>query len=220
MFPFHDRNPSGKKPYVTYTLIVMDCLLFWGTGAIWIIIGWYRTFTDNGRWFRLSLVRVKGLNTHHGTFLHGGFWHMAGNMRFLHIFGDNLEDEMDHGKFFVFFFCVPWLQGLYEWSLIHTHLFMSSAPRALLRVSWSDIFSFTRKLKLIFCSYYWFSSKFSACLLGLSLDFGLHFSCLMAVWFPLTQQEWPIGRISGDLLRGFFCVAPLSATTGQQFLAR
>ena len=116
--------------------------------------------------------------------------------------------------FWAFIFCVPWLQGSYKWYLIHTHLFLSTVPQALLQVPWGDIFCFTRKLKLMFCSYYWFTSKFSAYLLGLSLDFDLHFSCLMAFWFPLMQQEWPIGRISRDLLRGFFYVGPTFSDNG------
>src|SRR3546814_19877160 len=36
-------------------------------------------------------------------FLHGGFLHLAGNMLFLWVFGDNVEDSMGHRKFLVFF---------------------------------------------------------------------------------------------------------------------
>ena len=37
------------------------------------------------------------------AFLHGGLMHLAGNMLFLHIYGDNLEDEMGHIKFLIFY---------------------------------------------------------------------------------------------------------------------
>ena len=36
-------------------------------------------------------------------FLHGGWMHLIGNMLFLYIFGDNLEDEMGHGPFLGFY---------------------------------------------------------------------------------------------------------------------
>ena len=37
------------------------------------------------------------------VFLHGGFWHLAGNMLYLWIFGDNVEDAMGHGRFLLFY---------------------------------------------------------------------------------------------------------------------
>ena len=36
-------------------------------------------------------------------FLHGGFWHLAGNMLYLWIFGNNIEDAMGHVRFFIFY---------------------------------------------------------------------------------------------------------------------
>src|SRR4051812_531812 len=36
-------------------------------------------------------------------FVHGGFWHLAGNMLYLWIFGNNIEDAMGHSKFAIFF---------------------------------------------------------------------------------------------------------------------
>ena len=36
-------------------------------------------------------------------FLHGGFLHVGGNMLYLWIFGDNVEDRMGHGRFLVFY---------------------------------------------------------------------------------------------------------------------
>ena len=36
-------------------------------------------------------------------FMHGGFWHLAGNMLYLWIFGNNIEDAMGHVRFFIFY---------------------------------------------------------------------------------------------------------------------
>lgn len=45
-------------------------------------------------------------------FLHGGILHIAGNMLFLYIFGDNVEDAMGHGRYFVFYLLCGVLAGL------------------------------------------------------------------------------------------------------------
>ena len=39
-------------------------------------------------------------------FMHGGFWHLAGNMLYLWIFGNNIEDAMGHVRFFIFYVAV------------------------------------------------------------------------------------------------------------------
>lgn len=36
-------------------------------------------------------------------FLHGGFWHVTGNMLYLYIFGDNVEDTLGHGRYLAFY---------------------------------------------------------------------------------------------------------------------
>ena len=104
MFPFRDHNPSGRVPYVTYALIVMNCgifLSYWGdmdnARVMSYIYGTYAVipaYVTDGNGY-LSLVT--------SMFLHAGFMHLAGNMLFLHIFGDNLEDEMGHVGFLLFY---------------------------------------------------------------------------------------------------------------------
>jgi len=46
--------------------------------------------------------------------LHGGIWHLSGNMLFLHIYGDNLEDEMGHVKFLGFYLLCAISAGLVQ----------------------------------------------------------------------------------------------------------
>ncbi|THD82139.1 rhomboid family intramembrane serine protease [Aliigemmobacter aestuarii] len=104
MFPIRDHNPSGRTPFVTYALIVANVLIF---------LGYFLTLTDEvslGRFFYdWGLVPRfltegggwSGLLSH--MFLHGGWMHLIGNMLFLFIFGDNLEDVMGHVGFAVFY---------------------------------------------------------------------------------------------------------------------
>jgi membrane associated rhomboid family serine protease len=104
MFPIRDHNPSTRVPYVTIGLIVVNVLIYlWGLGAL-----------DTNRalsqfYFDYALLPVRLTNGENYTalvtsmFLHGGFMHLAGNMLFLWIFGDNLEDEMGHLPFLLFY---------------------------------------------------------------------------------------------------------------------
>jgi len=104
MFPFRDHNPSGKTPFVTYALIVVNCLVFFG---YWGDLSNYRVMSEIYENWALIPARLgygEGYETLlSSAFLHGGIWHLAGNMLFLHIYGDNLEDKMGHGKFLGFY---------------------------------------------------------------------------------------------------------------------
>lgn len=103
MFPIRDHNPSGKTPYVTIALVAINILVF---------LGYFLSKTDFMldvffRTWGLTPARItagQGLETLvTSMFLHGGWAHLAGNMLFLWIFGDNLEEEMGHLGFLVFY---------------------------------------------------------------------------------------------------------------------
>ena len=111
MIPLADDNPTHSKPYLTIALITLCCLLF-----IWqLSLG-----TDGGKAiFALgvipaSLIQNTPLPTElrwvspqmtllTSMFLHGGFMHLAGNMLYLWIFADNIEDDLGKTKFFIFY---------------------------------------------------------------------------------------------------------------------
>ena len=104
MFPIRDHNPSGRTPYVTYALIAANIAVFL---AYWLTIpneqGLYRFF---GTWGLVPYYVSNGQayeTIFTSMFLHGGWMHLAGNMLFLWIFGDNLEDEMGHLPFAAFY---------------------------------------------------------------------------------------------------------------------
>ncbi|MFK7938310.1 MAG: rhomboid family intramembrane serine protease [Roseovarius sp.] len=104
MLPIRDHNPSGRTPYVTYALMAINIVVF---------LSYVSMFNDpralNAFFYEWSMVPV--LVTMEGTyhtmitsmFLHGGWLHLAGNMLFLWIFGDNMEDEMGHFWYLVFY---------------------------------------------------------------------------------------------------------------------
>lgn len=104
MFPIRDHNPSGRTPYVTYALIAINVVVFI---SYWHLFGDERALSRFFyEWGLIPAVVADGGALHTpitSMFLHGGFMHLAGNMLFLWIFGDNLEDKMGHGGFLVFY---------------------------------------------------------------------------------------------------------------------
>ncbi|MBD3764997.1 MAG: rhomboid family intramembrane serine protease [Rhodobacterales bacterium] len=104
MFPIRDHNPSGRTPYVTWALIAANVAVFltyWlglpdDRALEWFFLRWglipARLMQGDGRETVLTSM-----------FLHGGWAHLGGNMLFLFIFGDNLEDRMGHGRFLRFY---------------------------------------------------------------------------------------------------------------------
>ena len=102
MFPIRDHNPSERRPYVTYVLVALNVLVF---------LSYLSLFGDpralNGFFYTWGVVPAwvwdRPLTVVTSMFLHGGFLHLAGNMLFLWVFGDNMEDRMGHLGFLSFY---------------------------------------------------------------------------------------------------------------------
>ncbi|HBS49844.1 MAG TPA: rhomboid family intramembrane serine protease [Rhodobacteraceae bacterium] len=103
MFPIRDHNPSGRTPFVVYALIAANAAVFLLTAGIeseFQLFTFYDAYAITPRYIAHG-VRLETLFT--SMFLHGGLLHLGGNMLFLWIFGDNLEDEMGHLPFLLFY---------------------------------------------------------------------------------------------------------------------
>ena len=116
MFPFRDHNPSERTPYVTYALLALNILIFAG---YWFVpenkaaVG-----TLFQTWGLQPAELGAGLELHTlftSMFLHAGLMHLAGNMLFLWIFGDNLEDQMGHLGFALFYLAAGIGAGLAQY---------------------------------------------------------------------------------------------------------
>lgn len=104
MFPIRDHNPSGRTPYVTYALLAANILIF--VSYLGVMGDPRALFQFFAQWGIVPAAIQEGFGIHGfftSMFLHAGFWHLAGNMLFLWIFGDNLEDEMGHFLFLLFY---------------------------------------------------------------------------------------------------------------------
>ena len=112
MIPLHDDNPTKIIPFVTLSLIVVNVLIFFyqitlgvkggGTfvfryGAIPAVIFGHESLPHRIMAIPASFSLITSM------FLHGGFMHLIGNMWYLWIFGNNIEDAMGHGRFILFY---------------------------------------------------------------------------------------------------------------------
>jgi membrane associated rhomboid family serine protease len=104
MFPLRDHNPSERTPFVTYILMAMNIVIFVG---YWSLFDDNRALAEFYQTWALTPALVSQGQGYSGfityMFLHGGWMHLAGNMLFLWIFGDNLEDEWGHTGFLGFY---------------------------------------------------------------------------------------------------------------------
>ena len=104
MFPIRDHNPSGRTPFVVYTLIVAHLLGFAMSGAMTVDDGAMMVVFADWALIPARVSAGRDWSTFVSSmFLHGGWMHLLGNMLFLWIFGDNLEDEMGHLGFALFY---------------------------------------------------------------------------------------------------------------------
>ena len=115
MLPIRDHNPSGKTPYVTYVLIALNSLVFLGYAEL---LGNHAALAALFDRWALFPARLREGQDLHGLltsmFLHGGWMHLLGNMLFLYIFGDNLEDEMGHSRYLLFYLASGIAAGLIQ----------------------------------------------------------------------------------------------------------
>lgn len=112
MIPLRDDNPSQIRPIVTYLLIGLCVLVFiWqfmlgpegGQRAVYSLGVIPARLLGHGE-LDPSLVVVGPWTTvFTSMFMHGGVMHLLGNMLYLWIFGDNVEDSMGHVRFIIFY---------------------------------------------------------------------------------------------------------------------
>lgn len=105
MIPLHDRNPPHGRPVLVYVLIALNVLAFLyqlvlGEGLRGVEFIFEYAYIP-ARFGAEPLAAAHTLVT--ATFLHGGWGHLLGNMVFLLVFADNVEDRMGHGRFLLFY---------------------------------------------------------------------------------------------------------------------
>ncbi len=109
--PLKDDNPTNTFPFVTVGLIVANCFVFYHQLTLNLPASQRFIF----QWGAIPYQIVHGevlygpglfppvLTLFSSMFLHGGFLHLIGNMLYLWIFGNNIEDTLGHFRFMIFY---------------------------------------------------------------------------------------------------------------------
>ena len=123
MIPIHDDNPTHSTPTVVYALIAINVAVFLyqmslGSGVegfvqLYAVIPQELTASFEGVPINQPVPEILTLIT--SQFMHGGLAHIAGNMLFLWTFGDNIEHDLGHVKFLLFYLVCGILAGLTHW---------------------------------------------------------------------------------------------------------
>ena len=136
MIPLRDDVPSRTFPVINVTLIAVNALFFLmelGMGPrlerfLFQASVVPAIFTGHDHVLSLPEVIRTSLNTDLSVrvllsmFLHGGWAHVLGNMLYLWIFGDNVEDRMGHARYLVFYL-------LCGWTATYAHIWAEPASR-------------------------------------------------------------------------------------------
>lgn len=110
MIPIRDKTPSRTFPFVNVGLIIINVIVFLyeislGQGMDTFVGAFGITPAKtvsliNNQPFNLPALALPFFTS---MFIHGGWLHIIGNMWYLWIFGDNVEDRMGHGRYLIFY---------------------------------------------------------------------------------------------------------------------
>jgi len=110
LIPYKDDNPTHITPFFTIGIIALNILVF--LYQLTSQSGMEKTVYAYGAipYYILNFERVQpihpALTIFSSMFMHGGLFHLGGNMLYLWIFGNNIEDRLGHLRFIVFYlFC-------------------------------------------------------------------------------------------------------------------
>jgi membrane associated rhomboid family serine protease len=131
MIPLRDDQPIFSTPFVNYFLIVLNVMIYlWGLSfsdralssfrAEFGVVPHYTLAVLTGHSHDPAVAAILPLFT--SMFLHVNFWHVAGNMLFLWIFGDNIEDYLGHFTYLLFYMLSGLAAGV-------THILLNQASR-------------------------------------------------------------------------------------------
>jgi membrane associated rhomboid family serine protease len=122
--PLRDNNPTRITPYITYALIATNILVFiyqlsLSSEELNQFFQTYalvpRRLTEGISSGELALIIPPVLTLFTSQFLHGGFFHIGGNMLYLWIFGNNIEEQLGRFRYIIFYLVCGALAALAQW---------------------------------------------------------------------------------------------------------
>jgi membrane associated rhomboid family serine protease len=226
MFPFKDDNPTRRFPLLTVLLIALNVLVYllewrlppagWATLVQGLGVVPARLFDGHGSGGFVSLITSQ--------FLHGSWLHLGGNMLFLWIFGNNVEDHLGRLYFLPFYIASGVVSGLVQ-AVVHPHSYIPTigASGAIAGVLGAYFLLFPRAkvhtlvILVIFVRVItlpaalwlgiWFVLQFLLALWTLGEDGGTAWfahlggfvfgACLILLTAPLRREDFPLRGFGG-----------------------
>lgn len=199
MVPLSDDNPISTTPVVVYALLALNAAIF--LYEISLSAPALQQFFNTWALVPAELTSSFGANAVgaerewitliSSQFLHGGWLHVGGNMLYLWVFGNNIEDQLGPVKFLVFYLACGALAGLAQWMIEPTSVVPTlGASGAIAGIMGAYIIRFPRarivtlvplfiifttfRIPAIFFLGWWFVQQafYSAASLGATADMG------------------------------------------------
>ncbi|MDJ0649927.1 MAG: rhomboid family intramembrane serine protease [Xenococcaceae cyanobacterium MO_188.B19] len=123
MIPLRDNNPTQTTPIIVYILITINIIVFLHQLSLGSGLGEFfqlyavipQQLSDSLDGIRSTQSFPEILTLISSQFLHGGLMHIGFNMLFLWTFGNNIEEDLGHLKFLMFYLICGILAGLTHW---------------------------------------------------------------------------------------------------------
>ncbi len=117
MVPLHDENPTRITPYVTWAVLALNVAVYLVQATGGMSEGRFGLTGSLAGWTMVPIEITQGrdaitngpslqpfwLTIFTAMFMHGGLMHLLGNMVFLVVFGNNIEDALGHAKYLAFY---------------------------------------------------------------------------------------------------------------------
>jgi membrane associated rhomboid family serine protease len=158
MFPLHDDNPTQDTSIVVYALILVNVLVF----GYQVSLPNFQLAEWLSNWALVPSQLVANPAKHAialltSQFLHGNLLHLVGNIWFLYLFGNNIEDQLGHWKFLGFYLlCGAVAAGVHAMTAPTSLVPMVGASGAISGVMGAYLVRFPRAriLSLVFLGFF------------------------------------------------------------------
>ena len=184
MIPLKDENPTRNFPFLTLLFIVLNIgVYFYGINL---------PVHPSVLYAEYALIPTQLINNplsayptvYTSMFLHSGIWHLGGNMLYLWIFGNNIEDVLGKARFVLFYFVCGTLAALGHIATdLNSKIPMVGASGAISGVlgGYLILFPFAKIKTFIFLGFFWTIVRIPAILL-------LLFWVILQIWSSISPE--------------------------------
>lgn len=206
MIPLKDENPTRNFPFLTLLFIVLNMgVYFYGINL---------PVHPSVLYAEYALIPTQLINNplsayptvYTSMFLHSGIWHLGGNMLYLWIFGNNIEDVLGKARFVLFYFVCGTLAALGHIATdLNSKIPMVGASGAISGVlgGYLILFPFTKIKTFIFLGFFWTIVRIPAILL-------LLFWVVLQIWNSVSPEAGGTAWFAhiGGFIAGVLLILP------------